>query len=141
MTDERAHRLCRDCLMGSSVATVSCTSCGSPRSIDLEAAAGLDIAHVDCDAFYASIEKRDNPDLKDKPVIVGGTGPRSVAATCCYIARTFGVRSAMPMGRAPLTMPGRRRADARHGQICASWPGNSRPNVRNYALARAAIDR
>jgi DNA polymerase-4 len=66
--------------------------------------AELTIAHIDCDAFYATIEKRDDPSLADKPLIVGG-GKRGVVATCCYIARTFGVRSAMPMfealGRCP----------------------------------------
>ena len=61
---------------------------------------GLTIAHVDCDAFYASIEKRDRSGARDKPVIVGGGGRRGVVATCCYVARTFGVRSAMPIGRA-----------------------------------------
>ncbi len=59
----------------------------------------MTIAHIDCDAFYASIEKRDDPTLADKPTIVGG-GKRGVVSTCCYIARTFGVRSAMPMFKA-----------------------------------------
>ena len=57
------------------------------------------IAHLDCDAFYAAIEKRDDPSLADKPVIVGG-GKRGVVSTCCYIARIDGVRSAMPMFKA-----------------------------------------
>jgi DNA polymerase-4 len=59
----------------------------------------LSIAHIDCDAFYAAIEKRDNPELQDVPVIVGG-GQRGVVSTCCYIARIYGVRSAMPMFKA-----------------------------------------
>ena len=59
----------------------------------------LSIAHMDCDAFYASVEKRDNPDLRDKAVIVGG-GTRGVVSTCCYLARIHGVRSAMPMFQA-----------------------------------------
>jgi DNA polymerase-4 len=59
----------------------------------------LGIAHMDCDAFFASVEKRDNPDLRDKPVIIGG-GHRGVVSTACYIARIKGVRSAMPMFKA-----------------------------------------
>ena len=59
----------------------------------------LTVAHIDCDAFYASIEKRDHPELAGLPVIVGG-GKRGVVSTCCYIARTYGVRSAMPMFKA-----------------------------------------
>ena len=65
----------------------------------------LSIAHIDCDAFYAAVEKRDNPDLRDKPVIVGG-GTRGVVSTCCYIARISGVRSAMPMFQALKLCPG-----------------------------------
>lgn len=64
----------------------------------------LSIAHIDCDAFYASVEKRDNPELRDKAVIVGG-GKRGVVSTCCYNARIKGVRSAMPMFQALKACP------------------------------------
>ena len=66
--------------------------------------AALSIAHLDCDAFYATVEKRDRPELRDEPVIVGG-GKRGVVSTCCYIARTYGVRSAMPMFKALKACP------------------------------------
>ena len=60
----------------------------------------LGIAHIDCDAFYASVEKRDRPELAREPLIVGHAGGRGVVVTACYVARTFGVRSAMPMFQA-----------------------------------------
>jgi DNA polymerase-4 len=91
--------LCRDCGNRLAPAASRCNRCGSPRLVSHAELDRLSIAHIDCDAFYASIEKRDNPELQDQPVIVGG-GQRGVVSTCCYIARIYGVRSAMPMFKA-----------------------------------------
>jgi len=92
--------LCRDCLwMGQDPPSRRCPACASPRLVVHAHLADLSIAHMDCDAFYASVEKRDRPELRDVPVIVGG-GHRGVVTTCCYIARMSGARSAMPMFKA-----------------------------------------
>jgi DNA polymerase-4 len=93
------HGFCRDCLTLQRGASRRCERCGSPRLARHPELYRLHLAHIDCDAFYAAVEKRDNPALKDKPVIVGG-GKRGVVATACYIARINGVRSAMPMFKA-----------------------------------------
>jgi DNA polymerase IV len=95
---------CRDCLADNPDHVRRCRTCGSPRLATHPQLAQLAIAHVDCDAFYATIEKRDNPSLRDKAVIVGG-GKRGVVATACYVARTFGVKSAMPMFQARRLCP------------------------------------
>ena len=89
---------CRDCLT-SFDAPGRCPACRSPRVVRHPELFDLSIAHMDCDAFYASVEKRDNPDLADKPVIIGG-GRRGVVSTACYVARIKGVKSAMPMFQA-----------------------------------------
>lgn len=91
-------RLCRDCEFWFDVGS-RCPSCRSPRIVAHDELRELSIAHMDCDAFYASIEKRDNPNIRDQPVIVGGR-KRGVVATACYIARIYGVHSAMPMFQA-----------------------------------------
>ncbi|PWE29927.1 DNA polymerase IV [Maritimibacter sp. 55A14] len=90
--------LCRDCLTRFETGP-RCPACRSPRVLSHPELFSLSIAHMDCDAFYASVEKRDNPDLADRPVIIGG-GRRGVVSTACYIARIRGVRSAMPMFKA-----------------------------------------
>jgi DNA polymerase IV len=95
---------CRDCLADNPDHVRRCRTCGSPRLVAHAELTRLAIAHVDCDAFYATIEKRDNPSLRDKALIVGG-GKRGVVATACYVARTFGVKSAMPMFQARRLCP------------------------------------
>lgn len=90
--------LCRDC-QNRSMKNSRCSRCGSPRVFVHEELDDLSIAHMDCDAFFASVEKRDNPELAHKPVIIGG-GRRGVVSTACYVARIKGVRSAMPMFKA-----------------------------------------
>lgn len=90
--------LCRDCII-EIPDLPRCPQCNRPRVLTHDELFSLSIAHMDCDAFYASVEKRDNPDLADKPVIIGG-GRRGVVSTACYIARIRGVRSAMPMFQA-----------------------------------------
>jgi DNA polymerase-4 len=93
---------CRDC--DTETQGKLCPACGSVRIVSHQQLFDLTIAHIDCDAFYASIEKRDHPEWRDLPLIVGG-GVRGVVSTCCYIARIYGVRSAMPMFKARQLCP------------------------------------
>jgi DNA polymerase-4 len=99
-----AAPFCRDCLSDADPRAERCEACGSPRLLAHPERDALSVAHVDCDAFFAAVEKRDDPTLADKPVIIGG-GKRGVVATACYIARTYGVRSAMPMFKALKACP------------------------------------
>jgi DNA polymerase-4 len=92
--------LCRDCCVLLDGARGACGRCGGHRLVVHAEMAELGIAHIDCDAFYASVEKRDRPGLAGAPLIIGHAGGRGVVLTACYVARKFGARSAMPMFQA-----------------------------------------
>jgi DNA polymerase-4 len=102
----RMTTLCRDCdrIGADPPPGARCPDCGSPRLVRHPELDTLAIAHLDCDAFYATVEKRERPELADRPVIVGG-GVRGVVLACCYVARLYGVRSAMPMFKALAACP------------------------------------
>jgi DNA polymerase-4 len=96
--------LCRDCCLVVDADSPRCSACGGGRLVHHRSLLRLTIAHMDCDAFYASIEKRDRPELQGRPVIVGG-GTRGVVTAACYVARIYGVKSAMPMFKALKACP------------------------------------
>ncbi len=136
---------CRDCLADVPERGARCIACGSPRLARHPAIARMSIAHVDCDAFYATIEKRDDPSLADKPLIVGG-GQRGVVATACYIARTYGVRSAMPMFEArrlcphAVVVPPDMAKYARVGRGVRTLMGELTPLVEPLSIDEAFLD-
>ncbi len=135
--------LCRACACENS--SPRCASCGEERGIEHQELAALAIAHLDCDAFYASIEKRDDPSLQPHPVIVGG-GKRGVVSTCCYLARAYGVRSAMPMFKALKLCPqakvvrGDMRKYAEEGRIIRAMMETLTPQVEPLSIDEAFMD-
>lgn len=136
--------LCRDCLTMFDAGR-RCPACGRPRILSHPELFDLSIAHMDCDAFYASVEKRDNPELRDKPVIIGG-GRRGVVSTACYIARIKGVRSAMPMFQALKLCPdavvvkGRMGAYAEVSKQIRAMMDEMTPVVEPLSLDEAFLD-
>jgi DNA polymerase-4 len=116
---------CRDCLADATPSERRCGSCCSPRLISHQDLHALTVAHIDCDAFYATVEKRDDPSLAAEPVIVGG-GRRGVVAAACYVARIYGVKSAMPMFEALRLCP--------NAKVI-------RPNMEKYAKAGREVRR
>ena len=92
--------ICCDCAATFPAPATSCPHCYGARFVAHPELSRLTTAHIDCDAFYASVEKRDRPELAEKPVIIGGTSGRGVVTTACYVARQYGPRSAMPMFKA-----------------------------------------
>ncbi|MEL7082479.1 MAG: DNA polymerase IV, partial [Pseudomonadota bacterium] len=136
--------LCRDCLYDFEDAK-RCPKCGSPRCLSHPELFDLSIAHMDCDAFYASVEKRDDPALEEKPVIIGG-GRRGVVSTACYVARIRGVRSAMPMFQALKLCPDavvvkpRMDAYAEASRAIRSLMEDLTPSIEPLSLDEAFLD-
>ena len=137
---------CRDCLTATPAPAPSrCGACGSPRMIAHREIATLSIAHVDCDAFYAAVEKRDDPSLRDKPIIIGGS-QRGVVLTACYNARIYGVRSAMPMFKALKLCPQATivRPDmakyVKAGKAIRAMMGDLTPLVQPLSIDEAFLD-
>ena len=136
--------LCRECLETFETGT-RCPRCRSPRVLSHPELYDLSIAHMDCDAFYASVEKRDNPELRDKPVIIGG-GRRGVVSTACYIARIKGVRSAMPMFQALKLCPeavvvkGRMDVYAQVSKQVRQFMEDLTPSIEPLSLDEAFLD-
>ncbi|MGE0829093.1 MAG: DNA polymerase IV [Hyphomonadaceae bacterium] len=136
--------LCRACAAWSESAR-RCTACGDDGLIAHEELGALSIAHIDCDAFYATIEKRDHPELAAKPLIVGG-GKRGVVSTACYVARAFGVRSAMPMFKALKLCPDavvvkpNMRLYAEEGRIVRAMMQALSPLVEPISIDEAFLD-
>ncbi len=136
--------LCRDC-MTCFEGAARCPSCGSPRIVAHAELFELGIAHMDCDAFFASVEKRDNPALAGKPVIIGG-GRRGVVSTACYVARIRGVRSAMPMFQALKLCPDavviapRMQAYAEASRAIRQMMEDMTPAIEPLSLDEAFLD-
>jgi DNA polymerase-4 len=134
---------CRAC--ASETPTPQCARCGEERPLEHEELSQLSIAHLDCDAFYASIEKRDDPSLQPHPVIVGG-GRRGVVSTCCYVARAYGVRSAMPMFKALKLCPqakvvhGEMRKYVEEGRVIRRMMEELTPQVQPLSIDEAFMD-
>ncbi len=142
--EQKTQSLCRDCITLFSGGE-RCPNCRSPRVISHPELYSLSIAHMDCDAFFASVEKRDNPALRDKPVIVGG-GHRGVVSTCCYIARISGVRSAMPMFQArklcpeAVVVPGRMDVYVKVSRAIRTMMQALTPEIEPLSLDEAFLD-
>lgn len=139
--------LCRACghMQMSSPSILSCPNCSSRRQISHPELSELSIAHVDCDAFYCSVEKRDNPELKHKPIVVGG-GRRGVVSAACYNARLYGVKSAMPMFKALKACPdlivvrGDHTKYAREGRRIKNMMRDLTPLVQPLSIDEAFLD-
>lgn len=135
--------LCRAC--ASETITPRCSHCGEEQALEHAELGALSIAHMDCDAFYASIEKRDDPSLQPFPVIVGG-GKRGVVSTCCYVARAYGVRSAMPMFKALKLCPQAKvvhvdmRKYVEEGRIIRRMMEDLTPQVQPLSIDEAFMD-
>jgi len=136
--------MCRDCFALFDAAP-RCPKCRSPRVLSHPELTTLSIAHMDCDAFYASVEKRDNPEIKDKPLIIGG-GKRGVVSTACYIARIKGVHSAMPMFKAlklcpeAVILPPRMSAYAEVSAHVRKFMEDLTPAIEPLSLDEAFLD-
>lgn len=139
------NSICRDCLAQINENTSRCPYCSSPRVLSHPELFSLTTAHIDCDAFYASVEKRDNPKFKDKPLIIGG-GQRGVVSTACYIARIKGVKSAMPMFKAlklcpeAIVIAPRMDAYAKASKEINEMMSELSPSIEPLSLDEAFID-